>query len=293
MKLYWTVTGGLPNGTDYRVGHADVKSLLWESNDELGQKQPDPLPAFSSPAAHPIRSTGRDEKSSRRTGGYFQGFDGALVLYQLSEDRTFRYNPDRCSERLLPASTFKIMNALVGLETGVVPDRISSCPGMEPNTRFPSGTDHSLKTAFQNSVVWYYQEVARRVGPEEMQHYLDAAGYGNRKVGARSTCSGWHTGSRPTSRCKPSSIEIRLLFKTLVETVRQIMLIEEDSSTACGVRPAPVAGDQYIGWFVGYEERNGDVYFFALNIKSSSPEVAAKPGDRSADPAGSILFSAE
>ena len=42
-----------------------------------------------------------------------------------------------------------------------------------------------MKTAFQNSVVWYYQEVARRVGPEEMQHYLDAAGYGNRKVGSQ------------------------------------------------------------------------------------------------------------
>ena len=53
---------------------------------------------------------------------YFQGFKGAFVLYDLNSKQYIRYNPERCAERFIPASTFKIMNSLIGLETGVIPD---------------------------------------------------------------------------------------------------------------------------------------------------------------------------
>ena len=58
------------------------------------------------------------------------------------------------------------------------------------------------------------------------------------------------------------------------------MLIEEDELHRLrGKTGSGIAGDQYIGWFVGYEERNGDVYFFALNIRAQARRpVAAKPG---------------
>ena len=152
----------------------------------------------------------------------FPNFDGALVLYQLSEDRTFRYNPDRCSERLLPASTFKIMNALVGLETGVVPDQDFVLPWDGTEYEIPEwNQDHSLKTAFQNSVVWYYQEVARRVGPEEMQHYLDAAGVWQPEGGqpGRPVLAGWHTEDlgRRAGGVPEAALSRRFtFFKTLV-----------------------------------------------------------------------------
>jgi len=49
-------------------------------------------------------------------GEYFQGFTGAFVLYDQNNDHSIRYKPERCSRRFLPASTFKILNLLIGLE---------------------------------------------------------------------------------------------------------------------------------------------------------------------------------
>jgi beta-lactamase class D len=118
--------------------------------------------------------------------GYFQGFTGAFVLYDQTSGQTIRYNSQRCAERLLPASTFKILNALIGLETGVIPDEdyVIRWDG----TQYPAAAwnrDHTLKTAMENSVVWYYQELARRVGREKMQQYVNAVGYGNQDISGK------------------------------------------------------------------------------------------------------------
>ena len=43
---------------------------------------------------------------------YFDGMPGTFVLYDLQDDHYLRYNPDRATERFLPASTFKILNSL-------------------------------------------------------------------------------------------------------------------------------------------------------------------------------------
>ena len=71
---------------------------------------------------------------------YFQGFEGAFVLYDLQNDRYTRYNPAQCAERLLPASTFKILNALIALETEPSRMKIMSSPGMVRTMRSGPGT---------------------------------------------------------------------------------------------------------------------------------------------------------
>jgi len=114
---------------------------------------------------------------------YFQGYSGAFVLYDLRNNRYTRYAPEHCDERLLPASTFKILNSLIGLETGVIPDENYVFKWDGTQYPIPSwNQDHTLKTAIQNSVVWYYQELARRVGKEKMQYYVDAVNYGNKDI---------------------------------------------------------------------------------------------------------------
>lgn len=80
----------------------------------------------------------------------------------------------------MPASTFKIMNAMIGLETGVIPDENYVIPW--DGTQYPVkewNKDHTLKSAVKYSVVWYFQELARRVGKDKIQHFVDAVGYGN------------------------------------------------------------------------------------------------------------------
>jgi len=40
-----------------------------------------------------------------------------------------------------------------------------------------------MKSAFRYSVVWYYQELARRVGEKQMKKYLSKNHYGNADTG--------------------------------------------------------------------------------------------------------------
>lgn len=47
---------------------------------------------------------------------------GAFVLYDLKNDSHLVYNRARVETPFVPASTFKILNALIALETGVIKD---------------------------------------------------------------------------------------------------------------------------------------------------------------------------
>jgi beta-lactamase class D len=211
---------------------------------------------------------------------YFQGFNGAFVLYDLNNNRYIRYNPDRCAERLLPASTFKIMNALIALETGVVPDQdhVIAWDG----TQYPFAAwnqDHTLKTAFQGSVVWYYQDVARQIGRERMQHYIDTVGYGNQDI-TGNLDSFWLDGAIRISANEQVELLKRLYQGDLpfsrrsIDIVKEIMLVEaDDTHQLRGKTGSGRMGDLSVGWFVGYEERDENVYFFAANITSPSAEA--------------------
>jgi beta-lactamase class D len=85
---------------------------------------------------------------------YFEGNKGAFVLFDLNNNSYIRYNPSRCAERFIPASTYKIMNSLIGLETGVIPDEnyVIKWDGTKYDI-LSWNQDQTLKTAIQNSVV--------------------------------------------------------------------------------------------------------------------------------------------
>lgn len=205
---------------------------------------------------------------------YFEGFDeGAFVLYDQAGSRYIRYNPDRCAERFIPASTFKIMNSLIGLESGVIPDESYVIQWDGTHYDFAEwNKDHTLKTAFQNSVVWYYQEIARRLGQEKMQQYVDAAHYGNQDISGQIDTF-WLEGGLRISADEQIEFLKRLHDDDLpfsqrsMDIVKDIMIIEETDDyvfrgkTGTGARITP-----HVGWFVGYLETSDNVYFFATNI---------------------------
>lgn len=211
---------------------------------------------------------------------YFESFSGAFVLYDLNDERYIRYNPAQGAERLLPASTFKILNSLIGLETGVIPDEDYQIQWDGTQYENPAwNQDHTLKTAFQNSVVWYYQELARRVGKEKMQHYVDAVDYGNKDISGRID-SFWLDGALRISADEQVELLKRLYQDDLpfsqrsMKIVKAIMVLENtDMYWLSGKTGSGKVGASYIGWFVGYIEEKGNVYFFATNIKSANPEA--------------------
>jgi beta-lactamase class D len=228
-------------------------------------------------------------------GQFFQNAKGAFVLFDQNKNEYIRYNPARCAERFLPASTFKIMNSLIGLETGVIPDVNYVIQWDGTHYAIPSwNQDHTLKTAIQNSVVWYYQELARQVGKDRMQHYIDAVQYGNQDIsGAIDTF--WLEGGLRISADEQVELLNRLYADQLpfssrtMDIVKGILVLEKTEAYQLSGKTGSVQRiTPHTGWFVGYLETNGDVYFFATNVESTSPDGLAN-GETARNISKSIL----
>jgi beta-lactamase class D len=122
-------------------------------------------------AIEPPKSEGaRPNSAHAELAQVFGTLDAAFVVLDVRKNRWTRHNPERCAKRFSPCSTFKIPNALVGLDTGVIPDadHLIKWDGTV-NSREAANRDHTLRTAVSQSIVWYFQELARRVGSEQMQ----------------------------------------------------------------------------------------------------------------------------
>jgi beta-lactamase class D len=230
------------------------------------------------------------ETNAQNLKRVFGTTEGAFVLYDLKNDRYVRYNEPRCRRRFTPASTFKIPNSLIGLETGVVrnADFLISWnsqrypPEGRPNTEpfIHWWQDHTLRSAIRYSVVWYYIEIARQVGAQRMQKYVTQFRYGN-----RDTSGGieqfWRNSSLQISADEQVDFLKRFytgqlpVSRSSTEIVKDIILLEQTAtyrlSGKTGAAPRENGGT--LAWFVGYLEREGNVYFFALNMDGASYEA--------------------
>jgi beta-lactamase class D len=215
---------------------------------------------------------------------HFESFNvkGSFTLYDLKHNKWVLCNQDQWKKPFTPASTFKICNSLIGLETGVIGDdkSVFKWDGIV-RSRPEWNKDQDLKTAFKNSTVWYYQELARRVGGERMKRWLDLAGYGNADTSG-GVDAFWLSGKL---RITPEQqvLFLKRLFtgelpfsKRTMDIVRRIMVVED--STSYTLRAKTGWGNQDgldIGWYVGYVQMKSNVYFFATCLQrpqSDSPD---------------------
>jgi len=204
------------------------------------------------------------------------------------------YNKDRCTQRFLPASTFKIFNSLVALETAVAPDDQLVIKWDSVVRRPEWNKDMAMREAFRVSCLPYYQEIARRIGLARMQHYLDTVKYGSMKISG-SIDNFWLNNSLQISPDEQTGFLKRMYFYELPFSERsqrivKTMMLREDSSgyklyykTGTGI-----VNDKCIYWIVGFAERiehvkepegsmnKSDVrnypYFFAENFELAASD---------------------
>lgn len=212
------------------------------------------------------------------------GVTGTAVVYDEHRHRFLVHDRDRAEARFIPASTFKIVNALVALENGNVSDEheVLRWDGVE--REIPSwNRDHSLASGMRFSVVWLYQEMARRTGAERMQGWLDRVGYGNRDSGG-GIDQFWLTGELRISAVEQVELLRRLADGTLPfapahqDTTRRMLLTEDAPGHQLYGKTgwAMIPGQTDLGWYVGWVERGSRRWFFALNIDMPAPEDAPK-----------------
>src|SRR4051812_40868150 len=109
-----------------------------------------------------------------------KGVRGTFVLFEPLQSRYTVVDPARAKHRFLPASTFKIANALIGLDAGSIADEneVFAWDG-KPRPRPEWERDQTLATGMRDSTVWMFQEVARRTGKATMREWLRRLDYGN------------------------------------------------------------------------------------------------------------------
>ena len=210
---------------------------------------------------------------------YFESrnVEGAFLLYDLNANQYQGYNFSRHSEPYLPASTFKIFNSLVGLETGAVVDENQIIPWDGQHRGFAVwNQDHSMRSAISVSAVWFYQELARRIGAEQMQDWVTQTKYGNQNINGNID-SFWLDGDLRITMNEQIDFLRRLYANDLpfsgrsMEIVKDITILDEtEAYTLHGKTGSAVRFEPQIGWFVGYLEKGDNVYFFATNIEQKN-----------------------
>src|SRR5579864_1598786 len=244
----------------------------------LGALSASALPSRSFANVAPPRGEIRSELAKLFTD---TGTEGTFVGYKVENNRIIASDADRSHAPKLPASTFKIANSLIALETGVVGDPDKDIFRWDGVTRsFDAwNKDHTLRSAIAASAVPVYQEIARRIGPERMQKYVDLFEYGNRNIGG-GIDQFWLTGDLRIDPVQQVDFVDRLrrgvlpISKRSQELVRDILPVTKAGDAVIraksGLLGAEV-GKPSLGWLVGWAEKGETNTVFALNLDVRAP----------------------
>jgi len=204
--------------------------------------------------------------------GTFALLNNADANFIISDTAVYR-------KRYPPASTFKIVNSLIGLETGRIFDEKMVIPWDGVERSFPNwNKDLNMAEAFEYSCVPYYQEVARRIGRDTMQYWIDTLSYGNKNISG-AIDSFWLNNTLQISPDEQLGLVKRLYFgqlpfqKRTQEIVKKVMLRESNTLYQLSYKTGwtKSAPNQNIGWVVGWIEENRHPYFFVLMMESKDP----------------------
>lgn len=196
-------------------------------------------------------------------------FDMTMALYNENEQSYIGYATYKIYDRISPCSTFKIPHALVALDLGIVSQEDSLKEWNGESYQVESwNQNHTLASAIQNSVVWYFKEIAIEVGNDNMQMYLDKLSYGNQDISGELD-EFWLKSSLEISVIEQIELLKQLNHNELPfkqehqEYVKSLIKLEEkDGKTLYG----KTGGGDHLGWFVGFVEDESNTTYFAFNI---------------------------
>jgi beta-lactamase class D len=208
--------------------------------------------------------------------------NGTFVLYDVTTQRFIGHDRTRAEKRFIPASTFKIPNTLIGLAVGAVKSVDEVLPyGGNPQPFKAWERDMGLREAIALSNAAIYQELARRIGLEQMRENVSRLGYGNAEIGT-SVDTFWLRGPLRISAVEQTQFLAKLAQdalpypRALQEQVREMIVVETSANGMLygktGWESAPGPG---VGWWVGWVQKDQRIYAFAVNIDMQNASDAS------------------
>ena len=208
----------------------------------------------------------------------FGNYTGSFVLYDQATDKWNIYNMDHASTRVPPNSTYKIYDALLGLESGIITPKHSTFTWNGEPCPFESWeSDQDLTSAMHNSVNWYFQAIDSQAGFQSVKTFLQTINYGNQNTGTNLNLY-WTDFSLKISPIE--QVELLQNFyqnnfhfdRKNIQAVKNALLLSTTSSGSLYGKTGTgrVNGKDVNGWFVGYIESDNNTYYFATNIQAPS-----------------------
>lgn len=199
---------------------------------------------------------------------------GSFVLYDDTEDKWLIYNKKQAVTRLTPVSTYKIYSALFGLESGIITPEQSMLPWNGQRYMYEQwNSDQTLESAMKNSVTWYFQAIEQQSDLPSIKKFIRKTGYGNQNVSG-DISSYWVDSSLKISAVEQIEMLKKFYYNRFdfaqenISAVKDsIRLYTTDRGTVYGkTGTGEINGENTLGWFIGYIETDGHIYFFAANI---------------------------
>ena len=209
---------------------------------------------------------------------YFKEYEGSFVLYDLENDAWSIHDMEHATLRVAPNSTYKIYDALFGLEEGVITPENSFIAWNGETYPFEAwNADQTLQSAMNSSVNWYFQTVDEQLGASDVYSYVQEIGYGNENMSGN-FFSYWMESSLEISPIEQVELLTKLQNNSFgfapenINAVKDaIYLSASDTGTLYGkTGTGRVNGQDVNGWFIGYIETADNTYFFATNISADS-----------------------
>lgn len=216
------------------------------------------------------------QQNSSSINNYFNEAqtEGVIVIQDSHDIKIYGNSTSRANTEYVPASTFKMLNALIGLEhQKVTTHEIFKWDGQQ--RALPSWEkDMTLGEGMKVSAVPIYQELARRIGLELMQQEVKRVNFGNANIGTQ-VDNFWLVGPLKITPIQEAEFAYQLANKQLPfkqkvqDDVQKMLLIDEVNGNKIYAKSGlGTDGITKVGWLTGWVEKvNGEKIAFSLNLE--------------------------
>jgi beta-lactamase class D len=221
--------------------------------------------------------------SAAMLSSQFKGRYGGLEIYDAQSKLSFRVNTPRLSERLPPCATYLVPHMVIALGTGVLKENEAplafDAAKYADAPMWPSSwrREQTFDSALKDSVRWYAQELAQKMGSARITANLKRIKYGNADI-TGGLDKFWMSSSLLVTSFEQIDFmkalrDGKLGFNPRINKLVQDALVVEktvDYTIFGKYGSCPMPDGKYLGWLVGYIERAGKVWYYALNLDGKS-----------------------
>ncbi|MFD2942943.1 penicillin-binding transpeptidase domain-containing protein [Flavobacterium notoginsengisoli] len=206
------------------------------------------------------------------------GVTGSIVIYDNVKHKWILSDTVDTNVQTLPASTFKIANLLIALETKTISSEndvvkwVGTTDTVKYGYRPEIYHDMTVKEAFEVSAGWVFIELAKKIGRKNYEKYLKLCRYGNVNLSQKDS-DFWNFGDFAISPVNQIEFVKKLYEEELpfskrnMQIAKNVILSETGSDYKIYSKTGWTREKGFnIGWWVGYIVKENGTYFFATRL---------------------------